>query len=287
MDVEPNDPEKIIEWRDKFGTLWRRLGAYTSGDVIEPALPTWDNWGDYELPSPMSEEDAVKARAHIESFHPDYYVRGAGGSIFQRSQSIRGPANFLMDLAEDRQEAHELVDRLVEYNIANLKQVLSARPDAVGFGDDWGSQTQLLCHPDTWRRFFKPRYQRMFDVARDAGCHVWFHTDGWTLEILEDLVEIGVNILNPQHNCMGNDEVARRVGGKVCIRSDLDRQHVIPTGSAEQIVEHVKEIIAAFGSHDGGLILHGEVGPEVPFENIKALYEAYREWGSYPLDWIG
>jgi len=169
---------------------------------------------------------------------------------------------------------------------ANIKKVIAAKPDAVAFGDDWGSQTQLLIRPEMWRRFYKPRYKRMFDVARDAGCHVWFHTDGWTLEILEDLVEIGVNILNPQHNIMDNKVVAERVAGKVCIRSDLDRQHIIPFGSPERIVEHVKEVIAAFGVFDGGLILHGEVGPEVPFENIHALYKAYRDWGAYPLDWI-
>ena len=286
MAVAPGDPNEIIEWRDQWGTLWRRLGGYTSGDVVEPALPTWDRWGDYVFPPPMSDEAAAKARAEIESRQPRYYTRGAGGSIFQTAQHIRGPANFLMDLAEDRPEAHELVDRLVEHHIANIRKILPARPDAIGFGDDLGAQTRLLMRPDTWRRFYKPRYQRLFAVARDGGAHVWFHTDGWTLEILEDLVEIGVQILNPQHAIMGDQRVAERIAGRVCLRTDIDRQHLIPRGTPEEITASVKALIALFGIFDGGLILHGEVGPDVPLENIRALYEAFREYGQYPLSWL-
>jgi len=286
MNKEPTDPNEVIEWRDAWGTLWYRLGGYTSGEIKEPALPTWDKWGDYEFPATVSDEGAAKACESIEARHPEFFVKGGGGSIFQLAQHMRGPANFLMDLAEDRQEAHELVDRLVEHHIENIKKVLPGKPDCIAFGDDLGAQNALLMSPDMWRRFYKPRYKRMFDVVRDGGAYVWFHTDGWIFEIMEDLIEIGVQILNPQHTIMGNKRVADLIGGKVCIRTDIDRQYIIPRGTREEITEAVKEVIALFGNFNGGLILHGEVGPDVPFENIVALYEAYRDWGTYPLDWV-
>jgi len=88
----------------------------------------------------------------------------------------------------------------------------------------------------------------MFDPILEAGKVVWFHSDGWTLEILEDLIELGVGVLNPQHHCMGNERVAQIIAGRVCLRSDLDRQYIIPFGTQEQIVEHVKEIIRLFGT---------------------------------------
>lgn len=286
MAQQLRDTTEVVEWRDAWGILWYRLGGYTSGEIKEPALPTWDKWGDYRFPATMSDEGAAKARAHIESRHPQFFVKGGGGSIFQHAQHMRGPANFLMDLAEDRQEAHELVDRLVDYHIENIKKVLPAKPDAIAFGDDLGAQNALLMSPAMWRRFYKPRYKRMFDVVRDGGAYVWFHTDGWIFEIMEDLIEIGVQILNPQHTIMNNRRVAERIGGKVCIRTDIDRQYIIPRGTRDEITEAVKEVIALFGNFNGGLILHGEVGPDVPFGNIVALYEAFRDWGKYPLTWI-
>ena len=137
-----------------------------------------------------------------------------------------------------------------------------------------------------WRRFFLPRYARMFAVARDAGVHVWFHTDGWILEIIEDLIEIGVTVLNPQHACMGTPRVGQIAGGRVCIRTNIDRQWVIPYGTPEEVAAAVKEAIGAFGRFNGGVLLHGEIGPEVPLENIEALYSSFYEYGRYPLTWL-
>jgi hypothetical protein len=124
----------------------------------------------------------------------------------------------------------------------------------------------------------------MFEAARDEGVHVWFHTDGWILEIIDDLIEIGVTLLNPQHDCMGTERVGEIVRGRVCIRTDIDRQWTVPFGSPEDIEEAVRTAIGAFATEDGGCMLHGEIGQEVPFENIEALYSAFYEYGEYPLD---
>lgn len=79
--------------------------------------------------------------------------------------------------------------------------------------------------------------------------------------------------------------MAERIAGRVCLRQDMDRQHIIPHGTKQEIENHVKEIITLFGNHNGGLILHGEIGPDVPFENIQAIYQAFEKYGSYPLYW--
>ena len=113
-----------------------------------------------------------------------------------------------------------------------------------------------------------------------------FYTDGWVLEIIEDLIEIGVTVLNPQHACMGTPRVGQIAGGRVCIRTDIDRQWVIPYGTPEEVAAAVKEAIGAFGRFNGGVLLHGEIGPEVPLENIEALYSSFYEYGRYPLTWL-
>lgn len=280
------DIEDVVEFKDAWGTVWRRMRGYTTGEVHQPAIPDWDAWRNYEFPAPPSDEHFEQFAADVQKRHPEEFVMGSGGGFFQHMQHLRGPANYFMDLAEDNEGVNELADKMVERNVYCIERYVKAGVDCIAFGDDWGAQDAVLIHPDHWRRFFKPRYAKMFEVARDAGVHVWFHSDGWILEIIEDLIEIGVTVLNPQHPCMGTQRVADIVGGRVCIRTDIDRQWVIPYGTPEQIVAAVKEAITAFGNFNGGVLLHGEVGQEVPFENVEALYSAFYEYGKYPLSWI-
>jgi uroporphyrinogen decarboxylase len=284
--AEGETSDDVVEWQDAWGTLWRRLRGYTSGEVVRPAIPDWDAWRTYQLPPPPGDDHFEQFAAQVRERHPEEFVCGGGGGFFQLIQHLRGPANLFTDLAEDNEGVHDLADRIIERNLYSIQRYLQAGVDCVRFGDDWGAQDRLLIHPDMWRRFFRPRYARMFEPIRDAGAHVWFHTDGWILEIIEDLIEIGVTILNPQHECMGTRRVGEIVGGRVCIRTDIDRQWVIPFGTPQQIVEAVKEAIEVFGSFNGGCLLHGEVGQDVPFENIEALYSAFYEFGEYPLTWL-
>ncbi len=278
--------EDVLEWQDAWGTTWRRLRGYTSGEVLRPAIPDWDAWQGYEFPALPSDSHYEAFAAQVAQQHPTQFVMGSGGGFFQLMQHMRGPENYFADLAEDNQGVHELADRMVAHNLYSIERYVRAGVDCIAFGDDWGAQSTLLIHPDMWRRFFKPRYARMFAVARDAGIHVWFHSDGWILDIIEDLIEIGVTVLNPQHPCMGTQRVGELVGGRICIRTDIDRQWVVPLGTPEDVVAAVKEAIAAFGSFNGGVMLHGEVGQDVPFENIEALYSAFYEYGNYPLTWL-
>ncbi len=282
MPPPPRDTNgSIRQWRDDWGSVWRGLKGYTSGEVVQPALDTWDKWPDYQFP-PLPHFDNLKQR--IEATNHKYYTFGCGGTLFEQMQWIRGPANLYMDLAENNDEVNELADRLVDYWTEGITGSLQAGADGCYFSDDWGAQHAMLIGPQTWREFFKPRYKRMFDAVHNSGGHVWFHTDGYTWDILDDFIEIGIDVLNPQHHIMGNERVAQRIAGRICLRSDLDRQHIIPHGTKEEIEDHVKEIIALFGNYDGGLILHGEIGPDVPFENIKVMYQAFEEYGNYPLN---
>ncbi len=284
--AEDQSATDVVEWQDGWGTVWRGLRGYTSGEVLRPALPDWDAWAGYQFPPLPPDSHFEEFAAGVQARHPAEFVSGGGGGFFQHMQHLRGPANYFADLAEDNQGVNELADRMVEYNLYSIERYVKAGADCIMFGDDWGSQDRLLIHPDMWRRFFKPRYARMFSVARDAGVHVWFHTDGWIWEIIDDLIEIGVTVLNPQHACMGTQRVGELCGGRVCIRTDIDRQWVIPFGTPEDVRAAVREAISAFGRFNGGVLLHGEVGMDVPFENIEALYSAFYEFGTYPLSWL-
>jgi len=274
-------PEQTIEWVDGWGTQWVRSSHYTSGEVVKPAIPEWDDCPDFRFPNQPAEEHYEKYAARVAELHPNEFVMVSGGGLFQHIQNLRGPEGFFLDIAEDRAELYELQERLVSHYIPILHRHLQAGADCANWGDDWGAQGAMLCSPDSWRRIFKPYYRRLFDVVLEHGRKIWVHSDGWILDILPDLIEMGATLVNPQHACMGTKRVGEIVGGKLCVRTDIDRQWIIPHGTPETIREAVAEAMDSFGRFNGGILLHGEIGPQVPFENIVALYEAFDELGRY------
>jgi uroporphyrinogen-III decarboxylase len=121
----------------------------------------------------------------------------------------------------------------------------------------------------------------MFKRVRERGMDVWYHTDGQIRDIFDDLIEIGVQVINCQVPVVGHDWIAKNVRGRVAIRTDIDRQRVMPLGSTMEVKEEVHRTFEACGSSQGGIIACGEVGPDVPLENIRAMYEAFLEHGTY------
>jgi uroporphyrinogen-III decarboxylase len=189
--------------------------------------------------------------------------------------------NFLMDIATESKEFYRLLDDLLDFNLRWIDKWTQLEYDGLHFADDWGGQTSLIIKPETWRRIFKPRYAQMFKRVRERGMDVWYHTDGQIRDIFGDLIEIGVQVINCQVTVVGHDWIARNVRGRVAIRTDIDRQRVMPMGSPAQVKEEVHRTFQACGSSQGGIIACGEVGPDVPLENIRAMYEAFREYGTY------
>jgi len=170
---------------------------------------------------------------------------------------------------------------ILEVILRRLERLASLQGlDGVHFRDDWGTQTALLIRPGLWREFFKPAYATMFDVVRGSGKHVWFHSDGVIDQIIPDLVDIGVDVLNPQCNCMPRERLRSLVGGKVCLLGDLDRQWTLPRGTAADVRTAVRADIDTYGRFQGGLIARGEIAGDVPLENVEAMLEEMTRYGS-------
>jgi uroporphyrinogen-III decarboxylase len=145
--------------------------------------------------------------------------------------------------------------------------------DGIHLRDDWGTQEALMISPRLWRSFFRPAYARLFQRVRDSGKHVWFHSDGAIHAILPDLIDLGVQVLNPQVNLLGREPLAVLCRGKVCIQADIDRQWALPHGTPGDVRAEVRADLAAFGSRDGGYIARGEVAGDVPLENVRAMLD--------------
>jgi hypothetical protein len=190
---------------------------------------------------------------------------------------LRGFEELMIDFAENAPELQLLVDTVLEYNCGEITRLLQKKPSMMHFGDDLGMQDRLALGEHTWRRYLKPCYARMYGLCHAAGTNVYMHTDGHIVPIIKDLIECGVNVLNPQIRANGLEGLVRECKGKVCINLDLDRQ-LFPFATPQEINDHVRECVAALGAPAGGLWLTAECGPDVPLENIEAICAALEQY---------
>ena len=204
-------------------------------------------------------------------------------TLFERLIGLHGFDNVMITIASGAPELLEMRDRIVEYNLGIIRRLLELNPDAIELADDWGSQRSLLIAPAIWRELFLPAYRRMFEPIRSAGKHIFFHSDGVTIDILGDLVEAGVNVFWVDLSLNNLDALHETLGGKVCFQGLTDVQFLMREGTPEQVKQHGRDLIAALGSFNGGFIACSELAPDQPWENIVAILEAFRQYGAYPL----
>jgi hypothetical protein len=142
----------------------------------------------------------------------------------------------------------------------------------VWVGDDLGMQNGLAIGASKWRKYLKPSFKRIYDVAKNAGKLVYMHTDGMIHEIIPDLFDAGVNMVNPQFRANGLDNLVRVCKGKYPMDLDLDRQ-LFPFATPAQCAEHARQCVEALYLPSGGLAVKIEIGHDVPLENMEALLD--------------
>ncbi len=264
---------------DDFGTLWKVDVEGVCGIPVEWPLADWSAYDSMKWP----EFDAGPPASRLYSGHmagkdPHYYARGAWITFFEEMQQLRGMENLLMDLAHHAKEIYRLRDDLLDFNLSWIDKWLQYEYDGLHFADDWGAQNSLLISPELWRKFFNPAYRAMFDRVSAAGIDVHFHSDGYIIDIIPDLIDLGVKVLNCQAPLVGLEQLKRNFAGRVCFRTDLDRQRIMPFGKPDEVRAHILEVFEHLGTEKGGIIACGEIGPDTPLENIRVMYETFMHY---------
>ena len=188
---------------------------------------------------------------------------------------LRGMKKLFIDVMIGREEVYKLRDRILEYILKRIEKWTALGVDGIQFRDDWGTQYKPMIRPSLWRKIFRPAYYEMFKAVHDGGAYVHFHSDGMIQPIIRDLVEIGADVLNLQLSTMNISELGQEFGGHVCFLGGFDRQLILPKGSVEEVTAHALEIIEALGKFNGGYIGGGEVGADVPLENVEAMLRTF------------
>ncbi len=265
---------------DDFGTVWEVTVEGRCGIPIKfPIAADYSNYKDYKWPKvfPVGVPDYRLYSGHMVGESNDYYARGGWITFFEQMQQLVGFESVLMDLAIDKPQVYKLRDDLLKFNLTWLDKWLAMDYQGLHFGDDWGSQASLLISPAKWRAFFKPIYSAMFSKVKAAGLDVWFHSDGNIIDIIPDLLEMGVDVLNCQCSVIDMEKL-KTFAGKVCFRTDIDRQKLLPYASPSEVKKYIFKLFHDLGTPRGGIIACGEISEDVPLNNIKAMYEAFMEF---------
>jgi hypothetical protein len=266
---------------DDWGCPWEAGEDGVCGEVRHPPLADWSALSSFAPPWEIIEGadwDAVN-RSQKKNLADEQKFMLCGTTVrpFERMQFLRGSENLYLDLGYDTAEVRKLCDMIHEFNLKALEGWVKTDCDGLSFMDDWGSQMSLLISPAMWREKFKPLYKDYCDMIHAAGKKVFFHSDGHIFDIYEDLIEIGVDAVNSQLFCMDIEEIGRRFKGRITFWGEIDRQYVLPSGTAQDVRKAVSRVRRALDDGTGGVIAQCEWGPGNPPENIRAVFEAWQE----------
>lgn len=262
---------------DEWGSLWQVAEPGVIGEVKAPVLADWSRLEHFQPPWEL-----VRGRnfsfANRMAEHSDRFVLSpCCARPFERMQFLRGTEALFIDIACGSREFRQLLEMVHAYNLEDMQGWCGTNVDGILFMDDWGANSALLIHPKTWREVFKPLYRDYVDMIHAAGKYAFFHSDGHIQAIYGDLVEIGIDAVNSQLFTMDIEELARLYKGKITFWGEIDRQHVLPFGTPQEVREAVRRVRKALDDGAGGVIAQCEWGKDNPTENVRAVYAAWME----------
>jgi len=188
------------KYEDKWGCVWENAQEGIVSRVKSHPMKNWEILKSYQFPRAGEDIDFNRIEKSVEESGHKRYILGWDSpfgyiSIFERMYFLRRFEDLFIDLIHENKEVMILADKILDYNLDLISKWLELDIDGISFGDDWETQNQLQVNPEVWRKVFKPGYKKMFEAVHNGGKHVHFHSDGYILEIIQDLIEIGVDVL--------------------------------------------------------------------------------------------
>ena len=206
-------------------------------------------------------------------------------TIFEVSWYLRGMENLMADMLQDPDMATVLLDRITDLRVFQARKYAEFGVDVLALGDDISMQTGMLMSPRMWRKWFKPRLAKVIQEAKavNPDLLVQYHTDGDCRAVIPELIEVGVDILNPvQPECMDPVAIKNEYGDRLSFSGTIGTQTTMPHGTPEDVRAAVKKMVETVGAGGGLLLAPTHVlEPDVPWENIVSFVEACKEFGTY------
>jgi uroporphyrinogen decarboxylase len=294
-DIRSQTPEGEDRFVDEWGITRRFIMHYY--EIAEHPLKeakTLEDIESYPWPDPSEYLviEGLRERALHLREDTDYAVIGyIPGSLFEQTWYLRGYAELLMDFLLNKDFAHALFSRILTVRKRNAEVILREIGDCldvIQLGDDLATQNGPAMSPELYREMVKPYQAELFRfVKQRSPAKLYYHSCGAVVPLVEDLIAIGVDALNPiqvSAEGMNTSELKARFGSKIAFWGAIDTQQVLPFGTSEHVRAEVRKRITDLAP-GGGYVLAGvhNLQPDIPPENIVAMYEEGAHYGRYPL----
>ncbi|MBN1436813.1 MAG: hypothetical protein JW936_07040 [Sedimentisphaerales bacterium] len=267
---------------DDWGVNWIATDADEGSYPEEKAVISMDEVADYEAPN--SDWQAITADLQGQmAGHSDkdvLFVVRSEEVLFERTKYLLGTMDFLMACAGDVERLGILLDKVTDYQVQLTEAIMRSGVDGVRFTDDWGMQNALFINPQLWRGLFKPRLQKIYEVVKRHNGIVMQHSCGCIEDILPDLVDLGIDVLDPCQP-QSNDifQWKRQYGKKLSFMGGLDTQTYLAFGEPAEIKTKVKEVLTIM-SQGGGYIAAPSHTITLPPANQQAMIDAIAEFNA-------
>ena len=252
--MDPSPDARPSKGLDEWGTLWHNIGVSRLGEVQEPALKDWADFDRLSVPDVRDPHrwEAVKAARGRAG---DRFLIASGISIYERVHFIRGLENTWLDIYQNREELCRLIDLLVEMNLAAIERFAEEDCDGYMWCDDWGLQDRLMIRPRDWREIWQPRYARIYRAAHKAGLCTFLHSCGHIVDILDGLIEAGLDVIQmDQQENMGLERLGERFGGRITFWCPVDIQATMHRGDPDEVRAYCHRMVRLLGRREGGFI---------------------------------
>jgi uroporphyrinogen decarboxylase len=276
------------DYIDEWGIGWRSveyntpygLGYYT--EISHNPLAQDQAIVSYRPPDPQRPELYLEAERVIREFKDEYWIVGVTvTTIFECAWALRGYERMLSDFLLNPDLAEAILDLPYQYHLTAAKKLVQMGVDMIWVGDDVGAQKAMLISPSMWRKFLKPRLANFIAEIKaiNPQLKVAYHSDGVIYPIIPELIEIGIDVLNPiQPASMDPAQLKEQFGDRLCFWGTIDEQYTLPFGSPDQVRAEIISRLQTAG-RSGGLILGPthHVQLDTPMDNFWSMVHTITE----------
>ena len=276
-------------FRDKWGVI-RAFGPESTPAPIEGPIKRPEDLKTYTAPDPNADDVLGQLPEIIARFKGRKAITAICRDAFFNPAFLRGTTQFLMDMIDNPKLVFELIDVCLSYDIPAMQRMVAAGVDVVVLGDDYADKNSTLMSPKHFEKFILPGLKRCVDAAHEAGAYVVKHTDGNIMQVIDMIVETGIDGLNPLEPPAGMDIglIKEKYGDRIALVGNIDCGYLLSQAPVEEVREVTRRTIETAAPGGGYCLsssnsIHSSVKPE----NLLAMRQTLREYGEYPIGTAG
>lgn len=265
---------------DEWGISWIRVGDFNQIKSYPLKESSREEIINYQYPYNKSDK-LLKLMEPVLKYQNEYFIGcDISPSLFEMIWRLRGMEKSIYDIVLDRNLFKTMIDQAADFNLHLANRACDEfELDWLWTGDDVAGKDNLIMSPEDWRDLIKPRLKEIFQVGKSKKLWIAYHCCGALRSIIPDLIEIGLDVLNPiQCDCIGmsSAELKKDFGKDLAFMGGVDTINLLPNASSNEVFKETKKLIDIMSEDGGGYILAAShtIPPETPVENIFALYEA-------------